>query len=86
MVKVTSLLIKARSGHGCSFGVRAWTEMEIWYVKSVYMLKVISSKKILGFKGILYNYIINLNQQLLVKLPYLYIICEDCLIPVTLLF
>ena len=46
MVKVTSLLIKARSGHGCSFGVRAWTEMEIWYVKSVYMLKVISSKKI----------------------------------------
>ena len=45
MVKVTRLLIKARSGHRCSFGVRAWTEMEIWYIKSVYMLKVISSKK-----------------------------------------
>ena len=26
---VTRLLIKARSGHGCSFGVRAWTKMEI---------------------------------------------------------
>ena len=28
-VKVTSLLIKGWSGHGFSFGVRAWTEMEI---------------------------------------------------------
>ena len=29
MVKVTSLLINAGSGHGFSFGVRAWTEIDI---------------------------------------------------------
>ena len=28
------LLIKARRGHGCSFGVRAWTEMEIRFLKA----------------------------------------------------
>jgi len=26
----TSLLLKAGCGHGCSFGVRAWTGMEIY--------------------------------------------------------
>jgi len=34
MVKVTSLLIKAGSRHGFSFGVRAWSEMKIWCTKS----------------------------------------------------
>ena len=33
VVKVTRLLIKARSRHGFGFGVRAWTEMEIRCVK-----------------------------------------------------
>ena len=37
-------LIKAESGPGFSFGVRAWTEMEIWCIKGVCMLKV-------GLKG-----------------------------------
>ena len=44
MVKVTSLLIKGGSGVGFSFGVRAWTEMEIWCVKGMYRLKVVSSE------------------------------------------
>ena len=33
MVKVTSLLVKAGSGVGFSFEVRAWTEVEIRCVK-----------------------------------------------------
>ena len=37
----TRLLIKARSGHGCSFGVRAWTEMETWCVEGLCELKVV---------------------------------------------
>ena len=41
MVNVTSLLIEAGSGHGLSFGVRASTEMEIWCVKGMCMLKVV---------------------------------------------
>ena len=45
MVKVMRLLIKARSGHGCSFGVRAWTEMEIWCVEGICGLKVVGSEK-----------------------------------------
>ena len=40
VVKVTRLLIKVRSGHGCSFGVRAWTEMEIRCFKGMCGLKV----------------------------------------------
>ena len=40
-----SLLIKAGSGVGFSFGVRAWTEMEIQCVKGMYRLKVVSSEK-----------------------------------------
>ena len=35
MVKVTSLLAKAGSGLGFSFGVRAWTEIEIQCVKGI---------------------------------------------------
>ena len=46
VVKVTSLLINAGSGHGFSFGVKAWTEMEIQCVKGIYMLEVVSSEKI----------------------------------------
>ena len=35
VVKVTSLLNKVGSGLGFSFGVRGWTEMEIWCVKGI---------------------------------------------------
>ena len=45
MVKVTSLLVKAESGLGFSFGIRAWTEMEISSIKGMYRLRLISSKK-----------------------------------------
>ena len=44
MTKVTSLLAKARSGLKFSFGVRASTEMEIWCVKGMYKLKIVSSE------------------------------------------
>ena len=53
MVKVTSLLIKAGSGVRFSFGVRAWTEMEIQCVKGMYRLNVVSNEKILGLWVIL---------------------------------
>ena len=43
MVKVTSLLAKAGSRLGFSFGVRAWTEMEMRCVKDMYRLKLVSS-------------------------------------------
>ena len=36
MVKVMSLLIKPESALGFSFGVRAQTEMKIWYVTGMY--------------------------------------------------
>ena len=42
---VTSLLAKAGSGVGFTFGVRAWTEMKIRYVKGMHRLKLISSEK-----------------------------------------
>ena len=41
VLKVTRLLVKARSGHGCSFGVIAWTEMEIRCIKGMCGLKVV---------------------------------------------
>ena len=41
MVKVTRLLIKAGSGHGFSFGVRAWNEMEMRCVKGMCGLEVV---------------------------------------------
>ena len=44
VVNVTSLIIKAGSGLGFRFRVRAWTEMKIWYVIGM----LVSS---LGFKG-----------------------------------
>ena len=45
MVKVTSQLARAESGLGFSFGVRAWTEMEIWCDKGMYRLKLVSGEK-----------------------------------------
>ena len=50
MVNVTSLLAKAGSGVGFSFGVKAWTEMEIRCVKGMHKLKLISSENNAGFK------------------------------------
>ena len=52
MVKVTSLLVKAGSGVGFSFGGRARTEMEIWCVKGMFRLNLISSEKNSGFIGL----------------------------------
>ena len=46
MVKVTSLLSKAGSALGSSFGVRAQTEKKILCVKGMYMLKVVASEKL----------------------------------------
>ena len=53
MVKVTSLIVKAGSGLRLSFGVRAWTEMEIWCVKGMYRLKLVSCENNLGFKELI---------------------------------
>ena len=39
------------SGLGFSFGGKAWTEMEIWCVKGMHKLKLVSSEKNSGFKG-----------------------------------
>ena len=47
---VTSLLFKAGSALGFSFGVRVQTEMKIWFIKGLHMLKVVSSEKKLGFE------------------------------------
>ena len=52
MVKVTSFIISAGTGHGFSFRVRTWAEMKIWCVKSMFMLKVVSSEKHLGGNGL----------------------------------
>ena len=51
MVNVTSVLAKAGSEVGFSFGVRAWTEMEIQRIKGMHRLKLVSSEKIQGLKG-----------------------------------
>lgn len=40
MVKITSVYIVATSALGFSFGVRAQTEMKVWYIEDMYMLKV----------------------------------------------
>ena len=52
MVKVTSLVVKAGSGLRSSFGVRAWTELEIRCVKGMHRLKLVSCE---GFKGLKEN-------------------------------
>ena len=41
MVKVTSLLIKPESALGFIFGVRVQTEMKIWSVLGMRVLKVV---------------------------------------------
>ena len=56
IVKVTSLLVEAESALGFSFGVRTQTEMKIWCVKGMHLLKVVSSEKQLGFKGLLLSF------------------------------
>ena len=55
MVKVTSLLVKTESGRRFGFGVRAWIEIKIWCVKGMYRLKLVSSEKDSGFKGLFSN-------------------------------
>ena len=52
MVKVTSLIVKAGSGLRFSFGVRAWTEMEIRCVKGMHGLKLVSCENNSGIKGL----------------------------------
>ena len=52
VTKVTRLLIKPESSLRFVFGVRAQTEMKIWCVTGVCMLKVISSEANLGVKGL----------------------------------
>ena len=52
VVKVTTLLIKPESALGFSFEVRTRTEMKILCVKSMYMLKVVSSETNEGVKGL----------------------------------
>ena len=47
-----SLLTKAGSGLRFSFGVKAWTEMEIWCVKGMHRLKLVSSGNNSVFKGL----------------------------------
>ena len=39
MVKITSVYIVATSVLGFSFGVRAQTEMKVWHIEDMYMLK-----------------------------------------------
>ena len=46
MVKVMSLLAKPESALGFVFGVRAQTEMKIWCVTGMCMLKVVSSENL----------------------------------------
>ena len=53
MAKVTSLIVKAGSGLRLRFGVRAWTEMEIWCVKGMHRLKLVSCENNSGFKGLI---------------------------------
>ena len=43
VVKVMSLLIKPESVLGFVFGVRTQTEMKIWFVTGMCMLKVVSN-------------------------------------------
>ena len=49
----TSLLAKAGSGLRFSFGVTAWTEMEIRCVKGMHRLKLVSSENNSVFKGLM---------------------------------
>ena len=53
MVRDTSWLAKAGSELGFSFGVRAWTEMEIRCIKGMFRLKLVSSNKNSEIKGLI---------------------------------
>ena len=53
MIRVTSLLSIAASALGLSFAVRALTEMKIWCIVSMHMLKVVRNEYNLGVKGLL---------------------------------
>ena len=41
--KSRDCLLRLQSGHGCSFGVRPWTKIEIWCIKvmCMFILKVV---------------------------------------------
>lgn len=45
MVKITSVYMVATNVLGFSFGVRAQTEMKVWYIEDMYMLKVTWNEK-----------------------------------------
>ena len=51
MVKVMRLLIKPESSLEFVLGVRAHTEMNLWCITGMCMLKVVSSEANLGNKG-----------------------------------
>ena len=51
-----SLLHNAGSRPGFSFGVKPWTEMEIWCIEGMFMLKLVLSEKNSGFEGIIITY------------------------------
>ena len=51
MVKVTSLLVKPESALRFIFGGRAQTEIKIWCITGMCMLKVVLSERNLGVKG-----------------------------------
>ena len=53
VAKNTSLLILAECAPECSFGVGVQTEVKIWCVKGVHLLKLVSSEKKIGFKGLI---------------------------------
>ena len=59
MDKVISLLAKAGNGLGFSFGVRAWTEMEIQCDKGMHKVKLVSDEKNSGIKGLIRPYKVN---------------------------
>ena len=49
--------------HGFSFEVRAQTEMEIWCIEGMFMVKVVSTERNLGFKGPGFNLIHCKNKE-----------------------
>ena len=51
-----SRVCKAGSGLRFSFGVRAWTEMEIRCIKGMYRLKLVSCENNSRFKGLSYGF------------------------------
>ena len=60
MVRDSSWLAKAGSELGFSFGVRAWTEMEIRCIKGMFRLKLVTCENNPGFQG-LRNFLYSLS-------------------------